>query len=297
MSFVPGLGIARGMALTLRRFFEPKATIQYPETAPDVAVRFRGRLQLLYDEWGNLKCETCFQCAQACPVECIDMGGFDTMGRFHVHWGEAEQYGERREESALRRSGRPVPDPAYTHFAPLDVALVDRIAAEYDFDRTQTLRILEAIESEYGYLPVAALKRYSQVSGAPYALLYGTASYYGHLHLEDAGPTIGICACPSCALAGIGQIARALAAELGTEVGRKPETGRLALEYLPVHIAGAASPLIALDGEPQAVTRDDAAAWVRGVAADVASAKTSRARKRTGRPRSAGQATPRRTRS
>ena len=254
------------MALTLRRFFEPKATIQYPETQPDVAVRFRGRLQLLYDEWGNLKCETCFQCAQACPVECIDMGGFDTMGRFHIHWGEAEQYGERREESALRRSGRPVPDPAYTHFAPMDVAAVDRIAADHDFDPTRTLPVLEAIEAEYGYLPVAALKRYSQISGAPYALLYGTASYYRHLHLQDVGPVVGVCGCPSCALAGGGRIARALAAALDTEVGRKPENGKVALEYLPVHIPGAASPLITLDGEPQAVTRGDAAAWARAVA-------------------------------
>jgi ferredoxin len=166
MSFLPGLGIARGMGLTLRRFFAPKATIQYPETAPDIAVRFRGRLQLLYDEWGNLKCETCFQCAQACPVECIDMGGFDTLGRFHVHWGEAETYGERREESALRRSGRPVPDPTFTRFAAVDVAAVDRIADRFEYDPRKTLQILEAIQDEYGHLPVAALKRYSQISGA-----------------------------------------------------------------------------------------------------------------------------------
>jgi NADH:ubiquinone oxidoreductase subunit E len=273
MSFVPGLGIAKGMALTLRRFFAPKATIQYPETQPDVAVRFRGRLQLLYDESGNLKCETCFQCAQACPVECIDMGGFDTMGRFHVHWGEAEQYGERREESALRRSGRPVPDPVYGHFAPVDVAAVDRIAAEHDYEQKQTLAILESIESEYGYLPVAALKRYSQISGAPYALLYGTASYYRQLHLEAPGPVIGVCGCPSCALAGGGQIARILARELGTEVGRKPESGKLSLEYLPVHLPETASPLITLDGEPQAVRREDAAAWIRSLSGGVAGAR------------------------
>src|SRR5207244_450286 len=83
---VPGLGIVKGMALTLRRFFAPKATIKYPEMPADVATKFRGRLQLLYDEHGLLKCETCFQCAQACPIECIDMGGVDTKGRFHVHW-------------------------------------------------------------------------------------------------------------------------------------------------------------------------------------------------------------------
>ena len=111
MSLVPGLGIVKGMALTLRRFFEPKVTVMYPEVRLDVPHKFRGRLQLLYDEWGTLKCETCFQCAQACPIECIDMGGIDTRGRYHVHWGAPETYGERREESALRRSGRPVPGP------------------------------------------------------------------------------------------------------------------------------------------------------------------------------------------
>jgi len=290
MSFIPGLGIAKGMGLTLRRFFQPKATIQYPETAPDIAVRFRGRLQLLYDEWGNLKCETCFQCAQACPVECIDMGGFDTMGRFHVHWGEAEQYGERREESALRRSGRPVPDPAFTRFAPVDVAAVDRIGARFDYDPRQTLRVLEAIQAEYGYLPVAALKRYSQISGAPYALLYGTASYYRHLRLQQGGPIVGICACPSCALAGAGPIARIMAAELGTEIGRKPATGGVALEYVAAHTPGAASPLVALDGEPQPVTRAGAAAWIKAVASGEIVSDARAARKPATRRGAAGRA-------
>jgi len=184
MSFIPGIGIARGMALTLRRFFEPKATIRYPEQPADVPPKFRGRLQLLYDEYGTLKCETCFQCAQACPIECIDMGGLDTKGRFHVHWGPAETYGERREESALRRSGRPVPDPAYSHFEGLDVRALDEILEDHDYDPARMLQILEATQAAYGYLPVAALKRISQVTGAWYAMIYGTASYYGHLRFE-----------------------------------------------------------------------------------------------------------------
>jgi ferredoxin len=184
MSFLPGLGLARGMSLTLRRFFEPKATIRYPEVKADVPPKFRGRLQLLYDEYGTLKCETCFQCAQACPIECIDMGGMDTKGRFHVHWGPAETYGERREESALRRSGRTVPDPAYAHFEGLDVGPLDDILADFDYDPARLLPILEATQAAYGYLPVAALKRISQVTGAWYAQIYGTASFYGHLRFD-----------------------------------------------------------------------------------------------------------------
>jgi len=197
MSFIPGLGIARGMALTLRRFFEPRATIRYPEVPADVPPKFRGRLQLLYDEYGSLKCETCFQCAQACPIECIDMGGMDTKGRFHVHWGAAETYGERREESALRRSGRPVPDPAYDHFEGVDVEPVDGILEEFDHDPAHLLAILEATQAQYGYLPVGALKRISQATGAGYALIYGTASFYGHLRFQPltvAGQSAAIAA-------------------------------------------------------------------------------------------------------
>jgi len=188
-SLVPGLGLVKGMALTLRRFFAPKATIRYPEQPADVAVKFRGRLQLLYDEYGSLKCETCFQCAQACPIECIDMGGMDTKGRFHVHWGAPETYGERREESALRRSGRAVPDPAYQHFQPFDVTTVDEILATYDHDPKAMLAILEDTQEAFGFLPVAAIKRISERTGAWYAMIYGTATYHGHLRFEPPAGT------------------------------------------------------------------------------------------------------------
>ncbi len=189
--FVPGSGLIRGMALTLRRFFEPKATIKYPEVQADIPSKFRGRLQLLYDEYGGLKCETCFQCAQACPIECIDMGGLDTRGRYHVHWGAPETYGERREESALRRSGRPVPDAAYERFEPIDPEPVDEILDRFDHDPARMLAILEATQEAYGYLPVAALKRISYATGSWYAMIYGTASYYRHLRFEPPAVTPG----------------------------------------------------------------------------------------------------------
>ena len=266
MSFIPGLGIAKGMALTMRRFFAPKATIQYPDTAPDVAARFRGRLQLLYDEFGNIKCETCFQCAQACPVECIDMGGYDTKGRFHVHWGQAEQYAERREGSALRRSGRPVPDQAYSHFPAIDLAAVDAILEKYDFDHKEMLAILESIQGAYGYLPVAALKHVSDVSGAPYALIYGTATYYRHLRFQKPGRIVAVCLCTACVVAGAGRVSKTLAKELGTPMGGQPVAGGVALERIPAHIPGAHSPLVTLDGKPHPLTLSGVAAWARTLA-------------------------------
>jgi hypothetical protein len=117
------------------------------------------------------------------------MGGVDTRGRFHVHWGPPETYGERREESALRRSGRTVPDPAYRPFAAVDLAALDAILEEFDHDPEHMLEILEATQAAYGYLPVAALKRISQLTGAWYAMIYGTATYYSHLRFEPAEAT------------------------------------------------------------------------------------------------------------
>jgi hypothetical protein len=117
------------------------------------------------------------------------MGGIDTRGRYHVHWGAPETYGERREESALRRSGRPVPDPAFRPYEPLDMAEVDRILDDYDMDPAQLLPILEATQEAYGYLPVAALKRISHKTGTWYAMIYGTASYYAHLRFEPPTAT------------------------------------------------------------------------------------------------------------
>ena len=150
MNRMPGWGMAKGMVHTLVRFFQPKVTVQYPEVVQEISLHHRGRLILLYDEVGNLKCETCFQCAMACPIEIIDMGGVDTKNRYSVHWGPAEQYGERREESALRRSGRAVPDRTFAAWLPIDLGPLDRILVEHEYDPRRLLSILEDTQAEYG---------------------------------------------------------------------------------------------------------------------------------------------------
>ena len=102
----PGIGIAKGMATTFRNFFAPKVTRQYPEERPQMPERWRGRLDLIYDPFGEHKCEVCFQCAQVCPVEAIDMSGFDSQGN-RIRYGMPEIYDERKDPNAWRRAGQP----------------------------------------------------------------------------------------------------------------------------------------------------------------------------------------------
>jgi NADH:ubiquinone oxidoreductase subunit E len=258
---VPGLGVVKGLWFAFTQAFRPKYTVQYPEVVNDIAPRHRGRLILLYDEFGTLKCETCFQCAAACPIECIDMGGVDTKDRFHVHWGPAEQYAERREESALRRSGRPVPDATFSPFAPIDLAPLDAILAEEEYRPRRALRIMEKTQAAYGHLPVAALQHIAHQTGAWYSELYGIATSYPHLRLESPTThTVAVCRCASCTLQGGGAVLRAFEEHLGTSVGGVSPDGAVRLDATDCRGESAGTPRVDVDGNvlPKATPKDAA---------------------------------------
>ena len=252
MSRVPGWGIAMGMVHTFVRMTQANRTIQNPEQRQEISPHHRGRLILLYDEAGNLKCETCFQCAAACPIEIIDMGGVDTKNRFHVHWGPAEQYAERREESALRRSGRPVADRSFEAWLPIDLGPLEQILIRNDYDPRRLLTILEATQQQYAYLPVSALQHISHSTGAWYSEIYGIASSYPNLIFEPGRVSeIGLCQCATCAMLGSGRIRDALVAALGTDIGGVTADG--AVRFVAADCGGESrdEPLVTLDGQAQ----------------------------------------------
>ena len=62
--------LATGMKITWKEYFTPKSTEQYPEnrkTTLHVARRHRGRLVMLRDENGAVKCTACTLCEKTCP--------------------------------------------------------------------------------------------------------------------------------------------------------------------------------------------------------------------------------------
>ena len=62
--------LATGMKITWKEYFTPKSTEQYPEnrkTTLHVAKRHRGRLVMLRDDNGAVKCTACTLCEKTCP--------------------------------------------------------------------------------------------------------------------------------------------------------------------------------------------------------------------------------------
>jgi NADH-quinone oxidoreductase subunit I len=57
-----------GMRITFMHMFKPAVTIQYPTVKVTLPERARNRLYVNMDD-----CIGCLQCANACPVNCIDI--------------------------------------------------------------------------------------------------------------------------------------------------------------------------------------------------------------------------------
>lgn len=93
--------ILKGMAITIRHFFQKKVTYQYPEKPREHSKVYRGKHVLKRDEIGAERCTACGMCAVACPAEAITMTAAERKpGEEHLY--REEKYAEIYEINMLR---------------------------------------------------------------------------------------------------------------------------------------------------------------------------------------------------
>ncbi len=63
--------IVSGMGLTLKQFFKPKATINYPHERSPLSARFKGEHALRRYPNGEERCIACKLCEAICPAQAI----------------------------------------------------------------------------------------------------------------------------------------------------------------------------------------------------------------------------------
>ena len=64
-----GIGIAKGLVVTIKHLFRHPVTVQYPEQRLNVSRRIRGN-ELI---WDKVKCTGCATCAKTCPQGVIQI--------------------------------------------------------------------------------------------------------------------------------------------------------------------------------------------------------------------------------
>lgn len=65
-----GLGLLKGLGVTIAELPKRKVTIQYPEVKPQWPERYRGIHEFVPD-----LCIVCYQCSRVCPTDCISLTG------------------------------------------------------------------------------------------------------------------------------------------------------------------------------------------------------------------------------
>jgi formate hydrogenlyase subunit 6/NADH:ubiquinone oxidoreductase subunit I len=63
---IPGLGLLKGLFVTLKTMLRPAVTRQYPHVKPDLPPRTRGVIALKQEN-----CTVCWKCSKECPDWCI----------------------------------------------------------------------------------------------------------------------------------------------------------------------------------------------------------------------------------
>ncbi|MCL5958169.1 MAG: NAD(P)H-dependent oxidoreductase subunit E [Chloroflexi bacterium] len=184
------LGILTGLKVTLQHIFKPKITQIYPYVKPQLPERSRGLIQLIREkETGVLKCEACLLCEKACPPRAItisysERGGFRKRPLFRPH--TVGGFYRARMARTAPYSGKLVP-PAVDvprDQATIDVTLVEAVIAKGQDEGWDVLKLLEAVQDCYGYIPEAAAERVSQVTGVAMSDLYSALTLSPDFHIK-----------------------------------------------------------------------------------------------------------------
>ena len=178
MSLVPGLGIAKGMAPDPAPLLRAQGHDHVPRGAADVAAQVPRPAAAALRRVGHA------QVRDLLPVRPGLPDRVHRHGRHRHARPLSTSTGARPRRTASgarsRRCGAPA-GPSRTRptgrSRAVDLAAVDAILEELrPRPGARCSQILEATQAAYGYLPVAALKRISQRTGAWYAMIYGTAT-------------------------------------------------------------------------------------------------------------------------
>ena len=105
------------------------------------------------------------------------------------------------------------------------------VIASCEGDRSQLMKVLNAAQEIYGYIPASAQKTISEELDIPMAEIYGVITFYTRFSLEPKGKyNIGVCLGTACYVKGSQNVLDKLKELLGIDVGGVTEDGKFSLE-------------------------------------------------------------------
>ena len=124
------------------------------------------------------------------------------------------------------------------------------IIERYKNERTPLMMILEAIQSEYGYIPLEVQELVSELTGISVAEIYGVVTFYSFFSLKPKGKyIIGVCLGTACYVKGGQSVMDKFSEVLGIKPGETTQDGLFTLDTLRCIGACSIAPAISINGK------------------------------------------------
>ncbi|MFC2019608.1 NAD(P)H-dependent oxidoreductase subunit E [Chloroflexota bacterium] len=131
-----------------------------------------------------------------------------------------------------------------------DVSKVQAIVKEYDNSSDNLIAVLHAIQSEYRYLPVDALKIVAEQLRLPIIQVYSVATFFRAFSLKPRGKhMVKICLGTACHVRGAPSVLDEAERQLGIERGGTTQDMMFTLETVNCLGACALGPIMVVDDE------------------------------------------------
>lgn len=127
---------------------------------------------------------------------------------------------------------------------------IDEILSNFNYDKTNLISILQAIQDKRGYLPRNVLFYISREMMIPTAEIYGVGTFYTQFKFKEVGENLIIC-CDgtACHVNGSTQIIDFIQDYLGIKPGETTEDKRFTLETVACLGCCAISPVCIINGK------------------------------------------------
>ncbi len=130
------------------------------------------------------------------------------------------------------------------------VEQITEIVHRYKDEETPLMMILEAIQSEYGYIPLEVQELVSSLTGVPVAEIYGVVTFYSFFSLTPKGKyVIGVCLGTACYVKGSQQVMDKFEELLGIKPGETSADGLFTLDALRCIGACGIAPALSINGK------------------------------------------------
>jgi len=127
---------------------------------------------------------------------------------------------------------------------------VDELLSAYTQDKDHLIKILEEIQTKYGYIPKIAQLEVANYLKMPLAEVYGVITFYSRFTTKPKGKyNVSICLGTACFVKGSKEIFERAKVRLGLEEGQTSKDGKFSLDTVRCVGACGLAPVFIINNE------------------------------------------------